>query len=241
MNKSLTIAEAAERLGYSTATLRRWDKNGRLPSSRKNNKDHRRYLISDIEIFSEKLDRFKIAKYWTEDKKGFEPLPCYFCSDSFVFQSRLLKLEKDLTSSGQILKILPLLMAVVGEIGNNSFDHNLGNWPDVSGIFLGYDIDKKIIILADRGQGVLKTLKRVKTSLKTHKEALKIAFTEVISGRYPENRGNGLKFVRKVVMNSRMKLFFQTGDAELNLKNQPDLEINKAKRAIKGCLVKIIF
>lgn len=241
MNKLLTIKEAADRLGHSMDTLRRWDKNGHLPSSRKNNKDHRRYLISDIEIFSEKLDRFKIAKYWTEDKKGFEPLPCYFCSDSFVFQSRLLKLGKDLTSSGQILKILPLLMAVVGEIGNNSFDHNLGNWPDIGGIFLAYDINKKMIVLADRGQGVLKTLKRVKRNLKTHKEALKTAFTEVISGRSPENRGNGLKFVRSVVVNNKMKLFFQTGNAVLNLKNQPSLIIHKTEKSINGCLVKITF
>jgi len=26
--------------------------------------------------------------------------------------------------------------AIAGEIGNNSFDHNIGNWPDMAGIFL---------------------------------------------------------------------------------------------------------
>ena len=71
-----------------------------------------------------------------------------------------------------------LLIAVAGEIGNNSFDHNLGNWPDVTGIIFSYSLRKRIVVLADRGQGILKTLKRVKPELVDFQGALKTAFTE---------------------------------------------------------------
>jgi len=33
--------------------------------------------------------------------------------------------------------------------------------------------------------------------LSTDEEAVRTAFTKVVSGRAPESRGNGLKFVRK--------------------------------------------
>ncbi len=95
--------------------------------------------------------------------------------------------------------LFSLLTSVSGEIGNNSYDHNLGQWPDMSGIFFGYDLNKKQIVLADRGLGILQTLKRVRVELKDHESALKVAFTEIISGRKPEARGNGLKYVKNVI------------------------------------------
>ncbi|MFH1643031.1 MAG: MerR family transcriptional regulator, partial [Patescibacteria group bacterium] len=241
MNKLITITEVADSLGYSVATLRRWDKNGSLLAFRKDKKEHRRYMISDIETFSEKLDKFKIAKHWAKNEKGFEPLPRYFCSDSFVFQSRLLRLERDLRENNRTSDFISILLSVVGQIGNNSFDHNLGNWQDIAGIFFSYDLKRRNIVLADRGQGILKTLRKAKPSLRNHEQALKTAFTEIISGRAPEHRGNGLKFVKRSIANSKMKLFFQTGDAKINLKKGVDLKVDKAKNNIVGCLANITF
>ena len=137
--------------------------------------------------------------------------------------------------------ILSLLVAITGEIGNNSFDHNLGNWPDMPGIFFGYDINKKEIVLADRGQGILKTLQRVVPDLNNCRDALSIAFTEVISGRSPEERGNGLKFVRKIVFKNPIDLFFQSGDCQLEIKQNIDIDIEKSKKFIKGCIAIIKF
>jgi len=135
-----------------------------------------------------------------------------------------------------------LLTAVVGEIGNNSYDHNLGNWKDVVGIFFAYSLAEKVIVLADRGQGILKTLRRVKPELSNHKEALTAAFIENISGRYPEKRGNGLKFVRKVVGQQNFSLFFQTGNASLKMgSNNGNIEIDTINSSISGCLVVINF
>jgi len=133
-------------------------------------------------------------------------------------------------------------VAVAGEIGNNSFDHNLGNWPDVPGIFFAYDTQKKVVMLADRGLGILATLKRVKPELNNDKKALEVAFTEILSGRAPESRGNGLKFVRKVVSENPIGLLFQTGDAELILaKDSADLNIGSITSPFRGCLALVTF
>ena len=73
-------------------------------------------------------------------------------------------------------------------------------------------------------------------------DALKTGFTEIISGRSPESRGNGLKYVREIVVNNDIELFFQTGDAELKIKkNDSDLNIKKSSISFHGCLALIKF
>ena len=139
-------------------------------------------------------------------------------------------------------KLYSLIVLVAGEIGDNSFAHNLGKWPDIPGIFFGYDLQKKIIVLADRGLGVLETLRRVRPELSTHVAALEVAFTEFISGRSPEKRGNGLKLVREVVTTQPISLFFASGDAEARIYS-PDkkFRVTRGTDMIRGCLAKIEF
>ncbi|MEK7113477.1 MAG: hypothetical protein AAB873_01480 [Patescibacteria group bacterium] len=134
------------------------------------------------------------------------------------------------------------MVAVAGEIGNNSFDHNLGQWPDIAGIFFGYDLNKRQIVLADRGQGILQTLKRIRPSLIDDKSALEVAFTEIISGREPEERGNGLKFVRSVVTKNLIGLSFQSGNGELELKrDSSNLNLKQAPNYYRGCIALISY
>jgi sensor histidine kinase regulating citrate/malate metabolism len=130
-----------------------------------------------------------------------------------------------------------IISAIIGEIGNNSFDHNVGNWPDIMGIFFAYFFveDKLRVILADRGQGVLATLCRVKPELADDVEALRIAFTKKISGRAPENRGNGLKFVKKGVQNSHFHLVFISGSAQADLNEAVKFQKWESD-PIRGCL-----
>lgn len=98
------------------------------------------------------------------------------------------------------------------------------------------------VVLADRGQGILTTLKRVRPNLTMADEALKVAFTETVSGRFPETRGNGLKFVRSIIVNNPFTLYFQTGNAYLYLKqHDKDVVIRQARTSIKGCLATIGF
>jgi len=51
----LTIREAAEFLGVSIDTLRRWDKSGKLNAKRKEGGTHRYYPKEDLELFASDL------------------------------------------------------------------------------------------------------------------------------------------------------------------------------------------
>jgi hypothetical protein len=239
-NDLIKAREASEILGISMSTLRRWDENGTFPSVRNSPTGHRSYSRKMIEVYLNNL--LQLATDWISS--GKEIPNNFYCGNSAIFQARLSKFQDVLgvVPDENIKKIFPLVVAVTGEIGNNSFDHNLGNWPDIPGIFFAYDINKRQVILADRGQGILATLKRVKPELIDDKEALKVAFTEVITGRAPEERGNGLKFVKAVVTKSLIGLFFQTGSAELELReDSSDLRIKDSSKYYRGCLAVIKF
>lgn len=236
--KLLTITEAAEILGVSLDTLRRWDSAGKLVAIKKDGGVHRFYREKDLEIFSS--DIIKLAHDWTKDNSELPSM--FYCANSAVFQARLSKLELILMNQPGFEKLFSVIIAIAGEIGNNSFDHNLGKWPDTPGIFFGYDMVKKQIVLSDRGLGILDTLRQVRPTLKNHTEALLVAFTEILSGRSPEKRGNGLKFVREVVTAQPIDLFFQSGDAEVRIK-APDKEfrLTRGQEIIRGCFVTIQF
>jgi len=243
-SKLFTISQAAEMLGVSIQTLRRWDNSHKLRPIRKKKTGNRYYRKDDINEFikSNSKDLFSLAKSWVVSESEIKLPSIFYCQDISVFQARLSRLERDLGEIQRLKKMYPLISAITGEIGNNSFDHNLGNWPDTLGIFFAYNLSKGKVILADRGQGILKTLKRVKPELSTHQDALRVAFTEIISGRAPEYRGNGLKFVRNVIAANQISLFFQTGDAQLRIaENSPDLKIGKSNICLRGCLVSIKF
>ncbi|MEK7141674.1 MAG: MerR family transcriptional regulator [Patescibacteria group bacterium] len=238
-NKLLSISQAAAELGVSIDTLRRWDLSHRLLSIRSGTRGHRYYKESDIDLFTQNT-RFLVSQ-WIKSSTGFQPHQDFYCQTRDVFQARLENLESVLA------RILPvssvsLLTAVSGEIGNNSFDHNLGNWPDMPGIFYAYDQNLRKIFLADRGLGILTTLRRVKPQLQHANEALRVAFTETISGRQPEARGNGLKFVRSVIGDHPFTLAFQTGDAQLDLiQKDVRLAIQQTDTWIRGCYATIGF
>jgi len=236
----ISIRETAEILNVSVDTLRRWDESGRFLSIRNTPTGHRYYSKKAVMIYLNNL--LKIATDWISS--GIEMPANFYCANSGVLQSRLAKMQDEFgkINDEEIKKIFPLVVAVAGEIGNNSFDHNLGNWPDVPGIFFGYDLNKRQVVLADRGQGILQTLKRVRPGLIDDKEALRVAFTEILSGRAPEERGNGLKFVKQVVTQSLLGLSFQSGNAELELKkDSSELNIKNAGNYFRGCIAFITF
>ena len=236
--KLLNIGQAAEILGVSIDTLRRWDENGKLVAIRKEGGTHRYYREGDLEVF--KSDLFKFATDWVVNKIEFPRI--FYCQTSSIFQARLIKMEKELMTKPGFEKLYSLIVLLAGEIGDNSFAHNLGKWPDISGIFFGYDLQKRIIVLADRGLGVLETLRRVRPDLDNHVKALEVAFTEFISGRFPEKRGNGLKLVREVVATQPINLLFLSGDAEVRMQDpEKKFRVIRGTKMIRGCLVKIEF
>ena len=234
----LNIGQAAEILGVSIDTLRRWDESGKLIAIRKEGGTHRYYRKKDIEIFSSNL--FKLAFEWAANKTEFPGI--FYCQTSSIFQAKLVKMERALMEKPGFEKLYSLIVVVAGEIGDNSFAHNLGKWPDVPGIFFGYDLQKRVIVLADRGLGILETLHRADASLSNHIAAVETAFTKFISGRAPEKRGNGLKLVREVVSTQPLNLLFMSGDAEARIQD-PDkkFRVTRGTSMIRGCLAKIEF
>ncbi|PIT94003.1 hypothetical protein COU00_01275 [Candidatus Falkowbacteria bacterium CG10_big_fil_rev_8_21_14_0_10_43_11] len=234
----LTITQASEILGVSLDTLRRWDKSGKLVAIKKDGGTHRYYREKDLEIFAS--DLMKFASEWIQD--GVEFPGTFYCSTSSIFNARLTKMQNALMQKPGFEKLYSLIVLVAGEIGDNSFAHNLGKWPDTAGIFFGYDLAKGIIVLADRGLGILETLRQVRPELPSHVAAVEVAFTEFISGRAPEKRGNGLKLVREVIIEQPISLFFTSGDAEVRMKGADKIfRVTRGQRIVRGCLAKIEF
>ncbi|HEY4474583.1 MAG TPA: helix-turn-helix domain-containing protein [Candidatus Paceibacterota bacterium] len=236
--KLLTITQASELLGVSVDTLRRWDKSGKLVAIKKNGGTHRFYREKDLEIFAS--DLMKFASEWIED--GIDFPGTFYCPTSSIFNARLTKMEYALMLKPGFEKLFSLVTLVTGEIGDNSFAHNLGKWPDTPGIFFGYNLEKGVVVLADRGLGILETLRQVRPELPSHVVAVEVAFTEFVSGRAPEKRGNGLKTVREVVVEQPIDLFFISGDAEVRMQGLDKIfRVTRGQRVIRGCLAKIEF
>jgi hypothetical protein len=239
-NKLLSIGQTAKLLGASIDTLRRWDKSGKLKPFRPSQSTHRYYKTADLDLFLNDLEI--ITKGWATTENPYNPPEDYYCQSRDIFEGRLIKLQNILAKDLTLQKIFSLIVSIAGEIGNNSFDHNLGAWPDIPGIFFGYDLPRKKIVLADRGQGILKTLQRVRASLQKDEEALKVAFSEILSGRAPEARGNGLKFVKKVITENPLTLLFQSGNAELFIQeHEKKLETKILPASFHGCIAIINY
>lgn len=158
-----------------------------------------------------------------------------YCETKDVFRARLDRMYYELPKDSKA----EIIVAIAGEIGNNSFDHNLGNWRDVPGIYFKYDFDNGLIVLADRGQGIRETIEKVKPEVDNDLDALRTAFLESISGRSPEQRGNGLKFVHKEIKANNLFLYFHSGNA--TLKSNQEMNFENAKMNLKGCLAIIKF
>ena len=71
-------------------------------------------------------------------------------------------------------------------------------------------------------------------------EAIKIAFTQTISGRFPEKRGNGLKFVTKVAIDLGLGIMLYSGNAVTKIENKK-ISFNNINNDIKGVLAIIKY
>jgi len=235
----LTINEAAKFLRVSIDTLRRWDSKGKLKAVRSSG-GHRYYSKEQLESFVS--DPKAIARVWAESQTAPELSQDYYCYTQDIFRVRLDRMAFELDRDSATKTLASLIVAVAGEIGNNSFDHNFGNWPDVPGVFFAYDTNKHIVILADRGVGVRTTLLRARPDLKDDIAALSVAFTERVSGRSPEQRGNGLKFVNNVATKNPIGVSLQSGAAVAEIAKQKGiLKVGLADRYIRGTLAAIIY
>jgi excisionase family DNA binding protein len=239
-NNLVPISEAAKYLGVNVMTLRRWDASGKLPAL-KSPGGHRYYHRDTLERYNAEL--FRLAQIWASSEVA-PNLPSTDYSDiTDRFRSRLDRMANLINQNPETSGAASLVTAIAGEIGNNSFDHNLGNWPDIPGLFFTYDLDRRIVVLADRGVGIKSTLLRVRPEMKNDIEALTVAMTEFVSGRTPERRGNGLKFVRTVAMQNPIGIALQSGVAIATIEKEDpkELKVSLADHFVRGTLARIEY
>jgi hypothetical protein len=72
-------------------------------------------------------------------------------------------------------------------------------------------------------------------NLSSDKEAVEIAFTKTISGRSPEQRGNGLKFVASVVKENYWDLYLQSGNGSARI-SKDILLFSETSLVANGCI-----
>ena len=238
--KEVNIGDAAKILGVTIQTLRNWDISGKFPAKRSAG-GTRYYFMSDVTRFNADLPLLGWA--WATSAQPPELPSEYYCERQDRFTSRLEgKMVPVLLGAAIPEDIVSLLVQMTGEIGDNSFAHNGANWPDVPGIFFAYDTNKRVIVLADRGQGVRSTLRRVRPELETDSDALRVAFTEIVSGRSPEKRGNGLKVVRRVAESVPIGLQYRSGLGVVLIPGPPGLmKIGTTAENVRGTYAVITY
>ena len=239
MDNLLSISEAARYLGVSPTTLRRWHDSGDFLATFISPGGHRYYSVADLSKWTKGV--FRVAEEWVSTTHPHEPESDFYCSTSDRFKIRHERMAHEFDIRSEWQSFASLIASAAGEIGNNSFDHNLGNWPNINGIFFAVEYDGKngMAIIADRGLGVLQTLKKAAPELKNDEEAVELAFTKKISSRVLENRGNGLKFVKNNVLDKNLLLKFYSGNAQVSINH--NMQIEHTDNRIEGCLVALYF
>lgn len=237
--EKIRIGKAAELLGVSIQTLRNWEKTGKLKALRSSGRQ-RYYNVADIERF--KIDIVGIGLEWAMSVQATILPDQYYCELQDRFTVRLNKFGRELLVLHEEENNVSLLLLIVGEIGDNSFAHNIGRWPDVLGVYFAYDTQQRRIVLADRGIGVRATLARVRPSIGSDTQALQIAFHEVISGRNPERRGNGLKVVRRTVeQKAEFKLLYKSGLAQVDIWDNLPMRVSASSAYLRGTFAVITY
>ncbi len=94
-------------------------------------------------------------------------------------------------------------------------------------------------MLADFGRGIRSSLQEV-ISVDSDIEAIEIAFTKRISGRAPEQRGNGLKFVNQNISENNWHLFYQSGNGCCKIDNKV-ITFSESEKYFTGCLALVCF
>jgi hypothetical protein len=108
------------------------------------------------------------------------------------------------------------------------------------GVYCNFCFQENYAVLNDYGRGIKESLIQVVPNIKNDLEALETAFTKKISGRSPEQRGNGLKFVAETIQNNNWDLYFQSGNGCCFI-NKNGIKYSKSDTVVSGCLAVINF
>jgi len=146
------------------------------------------------------------SKIAMSDRDNLNIQPLMFCKYRDEFNAKLEHFLKMFRNFGLSEADSQRATAVIGELGNNVFDHNLGNWPTpiVGALIAGqnYPTYKRVeITIGDPGVGFYESLTKAFPDIKSDMDAIKKGL-EGNTGRVGEERGNGLKLIQKWTINN---------------------------------------
>jgi hypothetical protein len=213
------------------------------------NKDALKYLkrahfdkILEELSYSKEASQLKRNEINEKDNPNIEELRHYKFRDDF--QSRLGKFIKVFLSFGMEENEARLVTALIGELGNNVFDHNALNWPiDITGCFISAQNYPKMrmveFVIGDIGIGFLGSLRKKFPTLKNDIEAIKFGL-EGNSGWFEGKRGNGLLNIKDwTFTNFSGSLCIHSGRGLVSL-NRERL-IVKEENQITGTIVQVML
>lgn len=172
--------------------------------------------------FLDKLNSLKVNE--RENSNICEIIHCNFRDE---FNARLSsKIRAMFKNFGMDDNEEQLATSLVGELGNNVFDHNVGSWPtDVHGAIIVAqhypDIKRIEVSVADPGVGFLGSLKLARPSLQKDTEAILLGLSGV-TGRVGEQRGNGLRLIQDWTINKfngKVRIHSGSGLVEVDKKD----------------------
>lgn len=166
-----------------------------------------------------KLSQFQEILNWYINGIKTNLINSHHCKNRSDFNGRLTSYESVLNQTHKE-ECLYLILSSLGEIGNICFDHNLGNWQDESGCLFIREANYSII--CDRGRGIKQSLSSVYQLTNEDKNYISIAFSKIITGRAPEKRGNGLKFVKSSILKCNVGLSCKSGDEFIHFGKSED-------------------
>jgi len=159
------------------------------------------------------MENISHLKNWYEKGIRSEFIEDNWCRTRADFNARLASYYNQLVKRFNEECIF-LVLSSIGEVGNNCFDHNLGYWQDEPGcLFIRED---QFSLIVDRGQGIKSSIQKVVSKM-ANSSSIEFVYSHIISGRAPEKRGNGLKFVKKNVFQCGISLYVQTQKERFSL------------------------
>ncbi len=177
----------------------------------------------------EGLDRVQVPE--RNNINIHEVMHCYYRDE---FNARLSRFITMFMNFGLSESDAQRATALVGELGNNVFDHNLGNWPtDVSGCIIAAQHYPNVhaieIAVGDPGVGFSGSLIAAFPKISNDIEAIKLGLAGN-TGRMGEIRGNGLKLIQQwTLQNFAGKVMIHSGNGLVivDKSGMKDTKVNK--------------
>ncbi|OGC92766.1 hypothetical protein A2876_00200 [Candidatus Amesbacteria bacterium RIFCSPHIGHO2_01_FULL_48_32b] len=163
------------------------------------------------------------------EKDNLRVQELYHCNYRDEFNARLEYFIKMFQNFGLDEDDSRRATSLVGELGNNVFDHNSGNWPkNIVGCLIAgqcYPRRNEIMIsVGDPGIGFLGSLKLAFPELEDDLSAIKKGLSG-FTGRVGERRGNGLRLIQEWTINNFSgKVIIQSGSGQVEVSQKGLIE-----------------